>query len=253
MSDSATFNAWQSLKLALRAVFADRLWWLKIAIGGGWMVTLLGIIMPQGFLIEYLDNIKRGYRTPLPMWRQWSDKAVMGLLATVIDFVYFLFPVLGLGVLLFCVVVPLLLQASTTATSVIVITVLMIAFLISFLSSVSPISKIRFSSEGDIEGSLGMVMMRRALNPLYRGIYRQARIATIPLYIPALIAGSGLWWVITHSNASMLLLLLTGWLTGCCLFWAWLVVGQVYHDAAAIVQDREIDARLAERKRNLSV
>ena len=70
MSDSATFNAWQSLKLALRAVFADRLWWLKIAIGGGWMVTLLGIIMPQGFLIEYLDNIKRGYRTPLPMWRQ---------------------------------------------------------------------------------------------------------------------------------------------------------------------------------------
>lgn len=253
MQDSESFHGWQSLGAALRGVFADRWWWLKIAVGGGLMLTLVGIIFPQGLLIEHIDNTKRGFRTPLPSWRQWTDKAVMGLLATVLDFVYFLFPAMGISVILFCGVVPLLLKSAPTATSVIVVGTLLALFLFSFLSSVSPISKIRFAQEGDIEGSLGMVMVRRALNRQYRDLYVQARLVTLPVYIPALISSVGLWSVFNSSTPSLLLFTAMGWITACCLFWAWIIVEQVYSDAASIAADREIDARLAERKRQLQL
>jgi len=37
-----------------------------------------------------------------------------------------------------------------------------------------------------------------------------------------------------------------------CLFWAWLIVAQVYFEADQIVADREIEQRLADRKRAIS-
>lgn len=253
MAEPTPFNAWRALREGLRTVFADRSWPLKIGAGGALMLTLIGLIFPQGFLIEHLENSRRGFRTPMPLWHQWLDKAVMGLLAVVFDFVYFLLPIIVTLVLLFCAIFPLLFNADSSSRLSVVVMVVVLGLVLglSFLLSLSPLAKVSFSKDGEIEQNIGGRLVRRALDPLNRGLYAQARLATLPLYLPALLLGGGLFELINRLSTPIWLVLLVAWLTACALFWAWAVVGQVYLAAAQIAEDREIDQRLAARRQSL--
>ncbi len=250
MAETASFNAYQALRQALTTVFSDRQWPLKIAIGGGFMLTIIGIVLPQGFLIEHLDNSRRGYRSPLPGWRQWSDKAVMGMLATMFDFVYFLLPIIAAMMALFCAIIPILFSdsmASVWATRLIM-AVLGGIILLSFSLSFSPLAKIYFAKDGDVEQNVGRKMLTRARNPLTRHLYRQARVASLPAYGPAGISAAGLFMLIQRSTSNVWLTLGVAWLTASLFFMAWLITGQIYLAAVEVADDLEIDARLAARR-----
>ncbi|MBA3468043.1 MAG: DUF4013 domain-containing protein [Herpetosiphonaceae bacterium] len=254
MAEPATFNAYQSLRQALATVFSDRRWPIKIAIGGAFMLTIIGVVFPQGFLIEHLDNSRRGFRTPLPGWRQWSDKAVMGMLAAMFDFVYFLLPIIAAALGLFCAIIPLLFSDSAAAewSTRLIVAVLGSIILLSFGLSFSPIAKIYFAKDGDIEHNVGPRMLSRIRNPLTRHLYYKARLASLPVYGPALLAGAGLFMLIQRSGSSVWLTLGVAWLTASLFFGAWLITGQIYLAAVEIAEDMELDARLAERRATLS-
>ena len=253
MAEPTPFKAGQALREGIRAVLADRRWPLKIGAGGALMLTLVGIIFPQGFLIEHLENSRRGFRTPMPLWHQWLDKAVMGLLAVVFDFVYFVLPIFVTLILLFCAIFPLLFNedASSSLTVTVMVVVLGLVLGLSFALSLSQLAKVSFSRDGEIEQNIGGRLVRRALNPLNRGLYLQARLITLPLYIPALLLGGGLFVLISRLATPIWLVLLVAWLMTSVLFWAWAVVGQVYLAAVQIAEDREIDQRLASRRQAL--
>lgn len=253
MAEPTPFNAGVALREGLRAVLADRSWPLKIGAGGALMLTLVGIIFPQGFLIEHLENSRRGFRTPMPLWHQWLDKAVMGLLAVVFDFVYFVLPIFVTVVLLFCAIFPLLFNenSSSSLSVIVMVVVLGLVLGLSFALSLSPLSKVSFSKDGEIEQNIGARLVRRALDPLNRSLYIQARLVTLPLYIPALLLGGGLFELINRPASPIWLVLLVAWLMTSALFWAWAVVGQVYLAAVQVAEDREIDQRLASRRQAL--
>lgn len=253
MAAIADFKAHQALRNAMSTIFADRQWPLKVAIGGGLMLTLIGIILPQGFLIEHLDNSQRGFRTPLPAWRQWSDKAVIGLLAVVFDFVYFGLPVIASMLALFCAIFPLVFNASASAawSTWLIIIVLGTILSLSFGLSFSPLAKVNFAKDGDVEQNVGRRIISRARNPLTRGLYLRARLASLPVYLPAVAAGTLLLYVVQQSASSVWLVLGLAWLTMSALFWAWLITGQIYLAAVDIAEEREIDARLAARREAL--
>ncbi|KPL86666.1 DUF4013 domain-containing protein [Herpetosiphon geysericola] len=252
MAAEEQFQPLRALQTALRTVWSDRLWLPKVALGGLFGSTIIGVIWPQGLVIEHLDNSSRGYRLPLPAWRQFGDKAVMGLLATVMDFVYFVFPQLVAAVFLFCAIVPFIVGDNNTIATSLTFIILGTLFGVSFLGSFSPVSKLLFARDGAVEKALGRASLRRALGNNGRWVYLQARLVTLPIYLPAL--GAGWWfWQLTHIPAVAVWWLLAAlWLLMSCLFWAWLVVAQVYFEADQIVADREIEQRLAERKRAIS-
>src|SRR5215210_7295314 len=91
-----------NLRAAVATIHNDRLWWRKILIGGALTLTIVGYPWAEGWVIESLDNTRKGFPTPLPLWREWSVRYISGLFAVLIDFVFFLLPVLAVGLLLFC-------------------------------------------------------------------------------------------------------------------------------------------------------
>ncbi len=248
------FAAWATLRESLQTVLADRRWPLKVALGGLFMLTGLGIILPQGFMIEHLDNSRRGFRTPMPIWRQFGDKSIMGLLALVFDFAYFVLPLLAATMLLFCAVFPLVLNSSATSSlGVWLVTSLMVCIWgAAFSLSLSPLAKVHFAKDGDMQAFLSLRGIRHVWGALNRRIYLQARIVTLPLYLPALSFGLGLNVQLRATPVSALWLLVWAWGLACSLFWAWLVVSQVYLRVAQVAEDREIDARLAARRAALN-
>lgn len=250
MSGQESFDSRQALGDGLRAVLADRAWPLKVGVGGLLMLTLIGLILPQGFLVEHLDNSRRGFRTPMPMWRQWGDKAIMGLLTTVMDFVYFVLPFILGGLMLFCVGLGVIFnQRDGSSWALWLLPSIAGSFsLVSFALSLSPLAKASFSKDGEVEQSLGARALRRATDPLTRRLYFKARLASLPAYAPAVACGALFVYLAGQSGGSVLGLFGAGWLLSCSLFWAWLVVGQVYLPAIELADDRIIDARLAARR-----
>jgi hypothetical protein len=254
MAQTASFNAYQTLRQAITTIFSDRRWPIKIAVGGAFMLTIIGMVLPQGFLIEHLDNSRRGFRTPMPAWRQWSDKAVMGMLAVMFDFVYFLLPIIAAMMALFCAIIPLLFResASSVWTTRLIVAVLITIIMLSFSFSFSPVAKIYFAKDGDVEQNVGPKMLSRVRNPLTRGLYRRARLASLPVYLPAQIRAAGLFLLFQQSASNVWLTLGVAWLTASLFFLAWLITGQIYLAAVEIAEDIEIDARLAARRATIS-
>ena len=78
------------------------------------MLTLVGYPWAAGLVVESLDNTRKGFPTPLPPWRDWFNRYIIGLFAALIDFIYFLLPLLAAGLLLFCIAVFFLIGSSTT-------------------------------------------------------------------------------------------------------------------------------------------
>ncbi|GIV95878.1 MAG: hypothetical protein KatS3mg057_0535 [Herpetosiphonaceae bacterium] len=242
------FETVATLRQALRHIFGDRRWPIKVIIGGALSTTILGMPFSQGFLIESMDNSRRGFPTPLPPWAEWSTKYVLGVLGFVIDFIYFIAPILFAGVLLFCVATFELLTASGATIITLVPPIAgLIVILVSFSFSFSPVAKLILTEDGDLEKALSGKPIRHALSRPARGIYARARLATLPGYLPAL-AAALLFWEVISTSSSLGLAALAFWLLNSTLLFAHLIVVQIYTVAAGVVRRVEFEARLAERE-----
>jgi len=66
-------------------------------------MSIVGAPFAGGWIIEYIDNSRKGYATPLPPWFDWSTRWIMGMFAWIIDFLFYVMPLMIAGVLFFCV------------------------------------------------------------------------------------------------------------------------------------------------------
>src|SRR5215213_9037866 len=91
------------LRRALASIHRDPDWWRTVLIGGALMATVVGYPWAAGFEIESLENTRKGFPTPLPHWSDWANRYVIGLLAVLIDIMFFVLPVFGFGLLFLCI------------------------------------------------------------------------------------------------------------------------------------------------------
>ncbi len=144
-------------------------------------------------MIESLDNIRRGFPTPLPPWRDWSGRYITGIFAALIDFVFFLLPLLISGVLLFCVAVVFLVSNGATGWLSIVGVALLLYELAMFAIGVAPVARLNYVEQGSAEEALSMLPLRAALRPGARRVYARARLLSLPAYLPALLLLTLAW------------------------------------------------------------
>ncbi|HEX5692873.1 MAG TPA: DUF4013 domain-containing protein [Roseiflexaceae bacterium] len=217
------------LRTAIANIHNDRLWWRKILIGGALSLTIFGYPWAAGLVVESLDNTQKGFPTPLPPWREWFARYVAGLFAVLIDFVFFVLPILAAGLLLFCVAVAVLLADGPSAWLVPVSALGVLYELAMFAIGVSPIGRLLYVENGHAEEALGWGTVRQALRPNARRIYARARLLSLPAYLPMLLFVA-LVWVVGGSGlpGAQLLIAVLLWLAASALLYAHLVVAQLY-------------------------
>jgi hypothetical protein len=88
-----------NLRSALANIHRDPHWWRSVLIGGALTATVVVYTWVAGFEIESLENTRKGFPTPLPRWSDWANRYVIGLLAVLIDIMFFVLPVFGFGLL----------------------------------------------------------------------------------------------------------------------------------------------------------
>lgn len=185
-----------ALRAAAATVHRDPFWWRKCLIHGALAITGVGLPMAAGFVLESYDNSRKGFPTPLPPWTDWTTRWLAGLFALLIDFAFFVLPLLIGGLLLMCVSVALLVFGITAQEQVApvlqVIGALCGAFiLLMFLGSVAPAGRLRFVRDGKPEEAVSTETIRWPLGPRARGAFARARLASLPAYLPAaLVAGA---------------------------------------------------------------
>jgi hypothetical protein len=227
---------------ALAVVHRDRRWWLKCLGYGAAAATGLGLPLAAGFVMESLDNSRRGYPTPLPPWSDPSLRVLTGLFALLIDFAFFVLPLLIGGALMVGVSLALLVAGPPAApvapwllTSIALLTSLIV--LLMFVAGASPVGRLRFAREGRIEEALDLATLRYALSPPQRGRFLRARLASLPAYLPATLIAGVTWGLASlHFPGQALVFALGVWLTMAALVYAHLVVAQLYVAAEAEVQ-----------------
>jgi hypothetical protein len=218
-----------NLRAALANIHNDRLWWRKILIGGALMLTIFGYPWAEGLVIESLDNTRRGFPTPLPPWREWSLRYISGLFAVLIDFVFFLLPILVAGLLAFCAAVVFLTAGRSTGWLAAIAIVAALYELAMFALGVAPVGRLIYVESGHVEDALGARPLREALRPGARAIYARARVSSLPAYLPALALLITIWVVARSSFPGMwAAALLLAWLASSALLYAHLVVVQLY-------------------------
>ena len=156
-----------NLRTALANIHRDPLWWRKILVGGALMLTIFGYPWAAGLVIESMDNTRRGFPTPLPPWREWSTRYLIGLFAVLIDILFFGLPVFAVGLLFLCVGVLLLSSSSGAAAWLPIAGLVLIGVyeLAMFLSGVSPVGRLIYAEAGRIEDALSTRSLRAALRP----------------------------------------------------------------------------------------
>jgi hypothetical protein len=232
-----------SLKTALSIVHRDRQWWQKSLIGGALWLTVVGYPFAEGFQIESIENTNNGYPSPLPRWNDLGTKAVQGLFAFVIDFFFFVFPMLIGGMFLLCSGLALSLtgvegpgiQIFGTAAAV----AIGLWICVAWLSSISPVAKRLYVTDGQPGVALSTKPLRQALERESRAVYFQTRLQSLPLYLVPLALLILTLQTIDWSGWLTLLLL---WLTLATLFYVRLVVVQLYDAAAREIQRRKFEA-----------
>jgi hypothetical protein len=202
-----------ALRTAAGTVLRDRAWWLKSLVGGLLWSTLVGYPLAEGFQVEYIDNTRNGYAFPLPRWSDWSTKALYGFLAAVIDFGYFVLPILAAGAVMVCsaLALPVLggvggLEALYTVLAVAVGAWMCLVWLLSL----SPIAKRRFVADGNFGSTLSQAIWREALAPDARGVYLRARLLSAVTYLPAAALLAATWMAARVSFWPALVLLVLG-------------------------------------------
>lgn len=219
---------------ALRIVHRDPHWWLKCLMYGAIAATGVGLPLAAGFVMESLDNSRRGYPTPLPPWGDPSLRSLVGFFALLIDFAFFGLPLLIGGVMLFCVALAFALAWPAGRTGLrlalpLIMVLIGCVVLLMFVAGVAPLGRLRFSQTGRIEEALDLAMIRWALAAPQRGIFLRARLMSLPAYLPALLLAGGLWRLLSQPFPGQILVAILGlWLTLAALIYAHLIVVQLY-------------------------
>ena len=227
--------------MALRLIHADRDWWWKVLFGGAFWLTIIGWPVVEGHQLESIENTQRGFPTPLPRWNALGDKAVVGIFALVIDFFYFVFPLLVGGMLLFCGTLAVTLTGSGEAARVVALLAVGAMGLYiagAWLLSASPVAKQRYVADGELAVVLGGELVRELLRQPARGIYLRARLLSLPPYVLALGLLVASFWISGRSVAGGLLI---GWLALSALVYARLVTIQLYFAAGRAIQSRRFE------------
>ncbi|HEY3230609.1 MAG TPA: DUF4013 domain-containing protein [Roseiflexaceae bacterium] len=221
-----------TLRAALANIHNDRRWWHKILIGGALMLTIIGYPWAEGLVVESLDNACKGFPTPLPPWREWFTRYIAGLFAMLIDFVFFILPVLIVGLVLFCVAIVSLVSEGLTGWFAAVGLVVLLYEFAMFALGVAPVGRLIYVEEGRAEDALSALPLREALRPGARGVYARARLRSLPAYLPALLLVAALWAVARSAfPGAWVVTLLLIWLSVSALLYAHLAVIQLYADA----------------------
>jgi len=222
------------LRSALSIIHRDPHWWRTVLIGGALMATVVGYPWVAGLEIQSLDNTRKGFATPLPRWHDWANRYVIGLLAVLIDIMFFVLPVFGFGVLFLCGWGILAISGIEGMRWLVPVglMVLLLYPLVVFALGIAPVGRLIYAEAGNIEDALSARPLREVRQPAARAIYRQARLQSLPAYLPALLlfAASRL--------AAWPLALLLLWLALSALCYAHLVVVQLY--AAADAEARRL-------------
>ncbi|KAB8144077.1 DUF4013 domain-containing protein [Chloroflexia bacterium SDU3-3] len=223
------------LRTALGNIHRDPDWWRKVLTGGALTLTVFGAPWSAGLAVESLENVRRGYPSPLPPSVDFGGRYVIGLFALIIDFLFFAIPLFVLGMLFICGIGSMAFSQSGQVSPLIsggAAAVIALFLLAVFASSIAPAGRLIYSAEGDIEQALSMATVRRAFDPQLRGAYARARLRSLVGYIPFTLFLAILW--LTSGlvfPGSWLLTLILLWLACSALTYAHLVVAQLYGDA----------------------
>ena len=221
-----------NLRSALSTIHRDPHWWLTVLIGGALMATVVGSPWVAGLEIQSLENTRKGFATPLPRWHDWANRYVVGLLAALIDIMFFVLPVFGFGLLFVCGGGILAISGVGGIDWLVPagLVALLMYPLAVFALGIAPIGRLIYAESGSIEDALSARPLREAHRPAARAIYRRARIQSLPAYLPALLLFAASWL------AAWPLALPLIWLGLSALCYAHLVVVQLY--AAADTEAR---------------
>src|SRR4051812_33509193 len=163
-----------TLRSALSTIHRDPHWWRTVLIGGALMATVVGYPWVAGLEIESLENTRKGFATPLPRWSDWANRYVIGLLATLIDIMFFVLPVFGFGLLFLC-------GGGILAISGIQWTIwlvpaglmaLLLCPLAVFALGIAPGGRLVYAGAGKIEDGFSGRPPREARRPAGRAVYR---------------------------------------------------------------------------------
>jgi hypothetical protein len=235
-----------ALAAAATNVHRDERWWLKCLVYGAAALTGLGLPIAAGFVMESLDNSRRGYPTPLPPWSDPSLRWITGLFCLLIDFSFIVLPLIVGGLLVLCVSISLVLATPQGSADINLALTLISsgagAFTLAlFLASVSPAGRLIFAREGKIEEAISAATPRWTLGAPQRGSFLRARLASLPAYLPALaLAGATAYLSRFNFPAQGIALALGIWLTLSALVYAHLIVVQLYVAAERDIQRRAL-------------
>jgi hypothetical protein len=197
-------------------------------------------------VMESLDNSRRGYPTPLPPWSDPSLRWLTGLFCLLIDFAFFVLPLLIGAMLLVCASLGLALAGPAGAawTAPVLVGLLLCAGLVSaalFLVGASPVGRLLFAHEGRVEEAISAAPLRRATHPARRGLFWRARLASLPAYLPALLLAGGTLALTARAFPGQALFVAVGaWLALAALVYAHLVVVQLYVAAERAAERRAL-------------
>jgi hypothetical protein len=234
-----------AFRVALQTVMRDPLWWRKLLLYGGLALTGIGLPIAAGFVLESLDNSRRGFRTPLPPWSDWITRWLTGLFALLIDFVYFVLPLLAALILLMCVSITILISGvQQPDLNWIVLSVLALLVglqaAVLFGIGVAPVGRLIFTDEGRIEDALSLAPLRQALAAQQRDLYARARLASLPAYGPALFCFAVVVGIARIQFPGQIVIVVgLIWLGLSALVFAHLIVVQLY-----VAADQQIQQRL---------
>lgn len=233
-----------SLGAAFATVHRDPRWWAKCLLYGAFALTGIGLPLAAGFIIESYDNSRKGFATPLPPWSDPATRWLAGLFALLVDFSFFLLPLIVAVLLLLCVSVGLLIAGmsnpDTMTTAAWLIGGGALAFMLAmFALSVSPAGRLRFVRDGRPEEAIGADTLQWVMDGRTRGSFARARLASLPAYLPALVVGAGIFAVSrVFFPGQLIAMLALGWLALSAIIYAHLIVAQLY-----IAAEREIQRR----------
>jgi hypothetical protein len=230
----------------MATVQRDERWWLKCLGYGAAALTVLGLPLAAGFVMESLDNSRRGYPTPLPPWGDPTLRWLTGLFCLLIDFAFIVLPLLLGGLLVLCVSVGLVLAGPQGAAGVNTALIVILggaglAALGLFLAGVAPAGRLIFARDGRVDEAISTATPRWTLGEPQRGVFLRARLASLPAYLPAALLAGATLAAARASFPGQLAAIVAGlWLTLSALVYAHLVVVQLYVGAERELQRRAL-------------
>ncbi|HET9221193.1 MAG TPA: hypothetical protein VFO07_01750, partial [Roseiflexaceae bacterium] len=167
----------------------------------------------------------------------WFNRYIIGLFASLIDFIYFILPLLAAGLLLFCIAVFFLIGSSTTITLAPFVALALIYELTMFAIGVAPVGRLIYVEEGLAEDALSARPLRAALRPGARSAYASARLRSLPAYVPALLLAIAIWGTLLSGlPGAWAVALVLLWLAASAILYAHLVVAQLYAMAERVAR-----------------